>query len=475
MAAAKDDPSALHPEIQRLRAAAKLPLTLMGGTPAMRKAGELYLPRMRHEETDTYEGRLKITTLRNFYRQGLQGLAGKLMRNGLKLDQSAKHKGPAEMADWLTDLDCCGTSGDVLFKRSFIWGVRDAAMWLLAAYPKTIGPNGKKPSLADERELQIRPWLVPLSIWDVLGWREERKGGRNELSQFRYMMVTEEPDGQFGTKNVETIRVVEPELITDFRRASKRSEWTKFDEMPNTLKRVPVQRIASDMDENHAPRGGMDELAWLNLEHWQLRSDQRLTLRINAFPILFGAGMSKLPPIGPESAVLADDVNAKLSFVESAGTALTAGRQELIDLEDVMRAQVAMYQVRQTVQKTATETATEAAEANSPAQGWAINAKRGFEAAMDDMAELAGKGDGAGAGGILKVDTDALVSSMDSAKLSELRAARASREISRKTYLEALKRADVLPDEYDADADQDEIDNEPVPETEGLNKPPARK
>lgn len=460
-----DDPTELHPEIVRLRADSRLARSLMGGTKAMRATREIFLPRMRHEIDDTYNARLGLTALRNFYRQSLTSLAGKLMRNGLNLEDGAGVKFPKEAEEWLKNMDGEGTPGDVLFKRIFTWSVRDAASWLLADYPRTGGTQ----TLADQRTLGIRPMLVPLSCLDIFGWREEKVNGRMVTTQLRYLMVSDEPVGLYGRQRVETVRVIEPDRIIDLR-LSGRNKWEIFDESVNTFGRVALTRIASDMDEDYRPRGGMTDLADLNLEHWQIRSDQRLALRVNSFPILFGSGMDgQLPPIGPETSILADNESANLRYVESSGASLSAGRIELTDLEDTMRAMSAQYQVKQVAQ-TATGAAIDAADANAPAQGWAINCKRGFEKAMSDMAEYAGLGKGVEIN--LRVDTDALVSSMSADKLLQLQSARATREISRETYLAALKRADILPDEYDPVADQALIDQE-APDLSGMNTPPG--
>lgn len=463
-----DDPSELHPEVARLRKDSELARALMGGTKTMRLAREHFLPRMRHESDDTYEARLKLSALRNFYRQSLSALAGKLMRNGLNLEDTAGAKSPAQAKVWLADMDTMGTPGDVLFKRVFTWAVRDAATWLLADYPQTGGTL----NLAVERELGVRPYLTPLSVLDMIGWREERIGGRTITTQLRYRMTSEEPVGQFGTASVDTIRVIEPTEIRDFR-MNDRGHWELYGvPLVNTLGRVAITRIDSDMDEDYRPRGGMNDLAYSNLEHWQIRSDQRLALRVNSFPILFGAGFENdLPPIGPETAILVEDSTAKLEYVESQGTSLAAGRTELTDLEDHMRATSAQYQAKQVAQ-TATGAAIDAEEANAPAQGWAINCKRGFENAMADMAELAGLGKGPGAGGLLRVDTDALVSSLDAPSLQILATARAQREISRETFLSALKRADLLPDEFDMAADEELLKAE-APDLVGMNTPPG--
>jgi hypothetical protein len=145
-----------------------------------------------------------------------------------------------------------------------------------------------------------------------------------------------------------------------------------------------------------------------------------------------------------------------------------------MDLEDAIRSMSALYQARQMnrAQQTATGVMVDVKEANAPAQGWATNAKRGFESAMDDMAELAGQGKGPGAGGTLRLDTDALVSSMDANALTTLTTARQMREISRETFLAALKRADMLPDDFDPEHDAELLAAEPPPDLAGLNAVP---
>ena len=84
----------------------------------------------------------------------------------------------------------------------------------------------------------------------------------------------------------------------------------------------------------------LDDLADVNVAHWQSQSDQRNILHYARTPILFGAGMDDDEDIvvASSSMVKASDPQASLAWVEHSGQAIGAGRQDLKDLEFQMEA-----------------------------------------------------------------------------------------------------------------------------------------
>lgn len=110
----------------------------------------------------------------------------------------------------------------------------------------------------------------------------------------------------------------------------------------------PLMAMATSLDGDGTPLGSfasmllralLIDLAWLNLAHWQSASDQRHILHVARVPILFGRALQVADgeiEIGPNRLILADDPAAGLRFVEHFGTAIAAGRQDLVDLEDRM-------------------------------------------------------------------------------------------------------------------------------------------
>jgi hypothetical protein len=88
----------------------------------------------------------------------------------------------------------------------------DGIGWALVDYPRV--PVGA--SLADEMAMNARPYLVHIPLSMVCGWKTEMSGGHNRLVQFRWREAIEEPDGEFGTKTAERVKVWEPGLVRVF-------------------------------------------------------------------------------------------------------------------------------------------------------------------------------------------------------------------------------------------------------------------
>jgi hypothetical protein len=80
------------------------------------------------------------------------------------------------------------------------------------------------------------------------------------------------------------------------------------------------------------------ELAHMNVEHWQSKSDQQTILHVARVPILFGKNLGETTvTVGAGSLVNADHEHSDLKYVEHSGAAIEAGRLSLLDLEDRMR------------------------------------------------------------------------------------------------------------------------------------------
>jgi hypothetical protein len=88
----------------------------------------------------------------------------------------------------------------------------------------------------------------------------------------------------------------------------------------------------------------LQDLADLNVAHWQSQSDQRNILHVARVPILFGAGIPddvEGQPgfkVSAGSFTRATDPAAKLMFVEHSGAAIGAGDADLKNLEFQMQA-----------------------------------------------------------------------------------------------------------------------------------------
>ncbi len=120
--------------------------------------------------------------------------------------------------------------------------------------------------------------------------------------------------------------------------ASGAMEWQLHEEGKTSLNKITFVPVYGDKRGFMQSRPPLAQLAFLNIEHWQSRSDQQTILHVARVPILFGRKLGDAPiTVGAANAIVSDDDNADLKYVEHTGKAIEAGRTDLRDLEDLMR------------------------------------------------------------------------------------------------------------------------------------------
>jgi hypothetical protein len=121
-------------------------------------------------------------------------------------------------------------------------------------------------------------------------------------------------------------------------------------------------------------RPALEDLAYLNLRHWQSSSDQANILHFTRVPVLFAKMLDDDAPleIGPNRMIRASHENADLRYVEHQGAAIAAGRQDLEDAKAEMAAFGLSLLTARPGGMTATQRAIDSAEAMSPLASWAM-------------------------------------------------------------------------------------------------------
>ncbi len=91
-----DDVAIPSTAYEAMRARWALPVTLWGGTQAMRIAGERYLPKQLKESNPAYERRVNRSFLFNAFKKTLQALTGKVFSKEIVLQDDV----PGQIVDW---------------------------------------------------------------------------------------------------------------------------------------------------------------------------------------------------------------------------------------------------------------------------------------------------------------------------------------------------------------------------------------
>nr|WP_249139116.1 DUF4055 domain-containing protein [Actibacterium sp. MT2.3-13A] len=203
----------------------------------------------------------------------------------------------------------------------------------------------------------------------------------------------------------------------------------------------------------------LDDLADVNVAHWQSQSDQRNILRAARVPILHSAGRdddeAKIV-IGANVAVASRNPNAKLEWVEHSGQAISAGRQDLKDLEFQMETHGLQLLVARQGAQSATGEALDAAKETSQLAMTADSLQDALEQAFVWALAYGGiTGEVA-----VTVNKDFGVSMMGAQELSAMLSAVNTGNLSRETFLREMARRGMIRPDIDVEDELQRIEDE---------------
>ena len=316
---------------------------------------------------------------------------------------------------------------------------------------------------ADEKAAGVRPYVVMVKPEQVCGWRV-RDG---VLTQVRYREIIEESDGDFGTKCVTQIRVLEPGMWTTYRKPKEGGVWAIHDQGTTNLSVIPWVTFYTGRTGFMTAKPPLLELAHLNIKHWQSQSDQDNILHVIRVPILVRIGVqaqydNQGKVIPPEFKVgtgaLTDlPINGDMKYVEHTGKAVDAGRQALLDLIAEMRmAGAKLLTPDKSATKTATQAEEEAAQDLSPLSRMANHFADCLAQLLQFMADYRSLGEG----GTVEMRGSFDVDYMPEVSLPTLVAMANAGMISKETLFTEMQRRGVISDEYDWADELEKIDSQ---------------
>ena len=436
-----NDVSAQSDAVVAMSEAWSLIADLMGGTSAMRRAGKRHLPQWPAEDQAAYQSRLNTATLFPAYARTVSVLTGKPFSKPLTIEKDV----PARLRGWTENIDLEGRNLHAfaadLCSNALAYGL----CGILVDCP----PGDGVRTLADERRSGLRPYFVHVRHDAILGWRYEKRGGNIILSQLRLIESVDEPDGEFGVKSVQQVRVLEPGRWTTYRKnpetwAEYQSGTTSIDVIPF----IPIYGFRKDFMIGGPP---MIELAHMNVEHWQSKSDQQTILHVARVPILFAKDM------GPENAIVvgagslinASGEHADMKYVEHSGAAIEAGRVSILDLEDRMRQVGAELLVIKPGNTTEVQTLADNEQGKCDLQRIMQTLEDSLDQALALMARFVGEPEG----GHVSIYSDFGAATLAEASAQLLFSMQQTGALSHATLLTELKRRGVLSPDVDVKAE----------------------
>ena len=386
------DPIPKYDELEKERGLCR---SLMGGTRAMRTAGEKYLPKEEGEEQTAYDSRLNRSFLYNGFKRAVKVLVGITFSKEIAVEEIDD-----SMEEWSENVDALGRNLNTFSQNLLRDMLSEGVTFVFVDFPQM--PEGA--TQRDAAELQARPYFTHVPSESVIYWRFENRGSHVVLAEVRILEVVEIPEGEFHHKEVQQIRrlMQQGAIVTweIWQKDKKTNEWMPIPEEAGgtgimDIDEIPLVAFYAEQTGNFEADPPLIDLGYTNQEHWQSASDQRNILHIARVPFLFGAGLGEDDADDSGQVVLsaqrmwtAENPSAKVVWVEHTGASIEAGREDLKDKEDQMGALgLRMLLAQRPGEKTATENAIDKAEQDSELRTIADNLCRSLERCY----ELAGK------------------------------------------------------------------------------------
>lgn len=481
-----DDPSSTSSAYDEMAERWALPLDLFGGTQAMRAAATRWLPQEPAETDAAYAVRLRRSFLFNGYRDTVRRLISYPFSRPVALGDDT----PEAVAALAEDVDLQGTDLTQFARAMLLDGAILGLTHVLVDYPPA-DPTGQPRSIADEARDGLRPFFVHVCPINVIGWRSERIGGVETLTHLRIREAAVERDGEFGDVVVPRIRVFDLLPVVDSHlgdtEVSHQVLWSLWKLAPKSastqehggwyfadsgvltgVDRIPLVTCYANATGFMQGTPPLEDLAWVNLAHYQSGSDQRNILRFARAGILFGAGfteqdlgVTKRLEIGANRMLLSENPAAQLRWVEHTGAAIGAGRQDLVDLKDEMATLGLQPLVNKPGGITATQAAIDTARATCDLRAWA----RSLESTISQAFAVAAQWMGVHLDSpvVVTIDDDWGLSVGTAEDVRQLIELRRSRAISRDTLWAELRRRGVLDDEFDIEDEASRLQAEEPP------------
>ena len=288
---------------------------LMKGTRGIRQGHRKFLPQFPRESDESYDNRLQKSVLSPFTKRLELMLAGMLTRKPVRLTDVSD-----VVTEQLFDVDLQGNDLQTWLFNTARIALRYGHVGVLVDAPAA-GQNG-------------RPYWVSYSPREILGFRTEIAEGQQRLTMLRLAETITVPDGKYGEKDVERVRVLTPGAY-EIHEKDERGDYNIVDEGTTSLNEIPFAVAYANRTGVLESMPPLDDIAELNLQHYQVSSDLSNILSVSAIPLLaiYGFPQSAEEISAGASEALALPETARSEYIEPSGNSFDAQFKQLEQIE----------------------------------------------------------------------------------------------------------------------------------------------
>jgi hypothetical protein len=419
---------------------------LMQGTYGMRRKHRRYLPQEPRELDESYDNRLARSVVPPYYQRLERLLAGMLTRKPVRLVDTSD-----TITEQLFDVDLNGN---------------DLNVWTYETARKMVR-YGHVGTLVDAPADGGRPYWVHYTPRQILGWRTEAKEGKQELTMLRLQEVASIPDGDYGEKLVEQVRVLMPGEYQIHQKDDK-GDFRIIDEGRTSLSEIPFSIAYANRVGFIESRPPLEDIAELNLKTYQIQSDLDNQLHISAVPMLAFYGFpssAEEVSAGPGEAI-AFPAEGRAEYIEPGGTSFEYQfkRLEALALQ-INELGLSAVLGQKLTAETAEAKRINRSQGDSTMMVIAQNMQDMIDNCLQFHAQYLGQNEAAGS---CHVNRDFMGTRLDPQEINSLLQLYTAGTITQETLLQQLSDGEVLGDDFDVEEELEATANA------GMDLQPAR-
>jgi len=316
------------------------------GTEYLRENSQAFLPLEPREDYDAYLSRVNRAVFSPYTQRLIRAATGLILRKPITIIGD-----PYWTDVFVKDVDGCGSDLDEYARRSLICALTYGHSNTLVDFPAPTGAI----SLAEERNQNRRPYWIEVDPANIYGWRLDREVNYGKLIQIRIAEKAVVPDGEFGEKVYEQIRVIEPgkyriyrkkettkdmytqneEFAGNFDSPANEQEYEVLESGEFSLGEIPLVTVYAGKTDTMTSKPPLLDIAYLNLTHFQRQADLIHSLHVASQPLLVMEGwddQTKDMAISVNYAMATQPGN-KVYYVEPAASAFEAQAAEIQELQ----------------------------------------------------------------------------------------------------------------------------------------------
>ena len=254
------------------------------GTEYLRDNSEAFLPLEPREDYTAYLARVNRAVFSPYTQRLIRAATGLILRKPITLIGD-----PYWTDVFAKDVDGCVSDLDEFARRNIICALSYGHSHTPVDFP---APTGAK-SLAEERSLNRRPYWIEVDPANIYGWRLNREVNYGDLVQVRIAEKAVVPDGEFGEKVYDQVRVIEPGKYRIFRQTESEQMLDgietgysgRFEAPANSkdyelvesgdysLGEIPLVTVYTGKTDTLTSKPPLLDIAYLNLAHFQRQAD----------------------------------------------------------------------------------------------------------------------------------------------------------------------------------------------------------